>query len=97
LPPYPAGARGHYHSGQPVLVNGAQAQAFVRLPAFYQLDLRVERRFLFDSFTLDVYAEVVNTTMSRMVYGLNQDPATGAVNQYSLRLFLPSLGLRGQM
>jgi hypothetical protein len=91
------GARGHYHSGQPVLVNGTLAEAFVRLPAFYQLDLRAERRILFDSFTLDVYAEVVNTTMSRMVYGLNQDPATGAVKEYSLRLFLPSLGVRGQM
>jgi hypothetical protein len=71
--------------------------AFVRLPSFYQLDVRAERRFLFDAFTLDVYVAAVNATMHRMVYGLNQDPATGAVNQYSLRLFLPSLGVRGEL
>jgi hypothetical protein len=91
------GARGHYHSGQPVLVNGTEAEAFVRLPAFYQLDLRVERRFLFDTFTLDVYVEAVNATANRMVYGLNQDETTGAINQYSLRLFLPSVGVRGEL
>jgi hypothetical protein len=94
---YTLGARGHYHSGQPVLVNGTQAEAFVRLPSFYQLDLRAERRFLFDIFTLDIYVEVVNATLSRMVYGLNQDPATGAVNEYSLRLFLPSVGVRCEL
>jgi hypothetical protein len=35
--------------------------------------------------------------MNRMVYGLNQDPATGALNEYSLRLFLPSIGVRGEI
>jgi len=94
---YTLGVRGHYNSGQPVLINGTQAEAFVRLPSFYQLDVRAERRFLFDAFTLDVYAEVVNATMNRMVYGLTQDPSTGAINQYSLRLFLPSVGVRGEL
>ena len=91
------GGRVHYHSGQPVLVNGTEAEAFVRMPGFWQLDLRVERRFLFDAFTLDVYVEAVNTTMSRMVYGLKQDEFTGETSQYSLRLFLPSLGVRGRL
>jgi len=67
------------------------------MPAFWQLDLRVERRFLFDAFTLDLYAEVVNATAHRMVYGLRQDPATGAIEQYSLRLFLPSIGVRAEL
>jgi hypothetical protein len=80
-----------------VLVNGTQAEAFVRLPTFYQVDLRAERRILFDAFTLDVYVEVVNATGNRMVYGLNQDPSTGEVNQYSLRVFLPALGIRGEL
>ena len=94
---YTLGARGHLNTGQPVLVNGTQAEAFVRLPTFYQLDLRAERRILFDAFTLDVYVELVNATDNRMVYGLNQDPSTGAINQYSLRVFLPSLGVRGEL
>jgi hypothetical protein len=91
------GARVHYQSGRPVLVSGQQADAFVRLPAFYQVDLRVERRILFDSFTLDVYAEVVNATANRMVYRLTRDPATGAMDEYSLRIFLPSIGVRGEL
>jgi hypothetical protein len=93
---YTLGARGHYNSGRPVLVNGGQAETFVRLPAFYQLDLRSERRFLFDAFTLTAYLEVVNVTLTREVYQLNQD-ADGELRQQSLRVFLPSLGLRGEM
>jgi hypothetical protein len=93
---YTLGARGHYNSGRPVLVNGGQAETFVRLPAFYQLDLRSERRFLFNAFTLTTYFEVVNVTLTREVYQLSQD-ASGTITQQSLRVFLPSLGVRGEM
>lgn len=93
---YTLGARAHYNSGRPVLVNGAEAETFVRLPAFYQLDLRAERRFLFDAFALTAYAEVVNATVTREVYQLKQD-SNGDISQRSLRVFLPSLGLRGEM
>jgi hypothetical protein len=91
---YTLGARGHLNTGRPVLVQGGQAESFVRLPAFYQLDLRAERRFLFNAFTLDLYAEVVNATYTREVYGLHQDPTTGALSQQDLRVVLPSLGIR---
>jgi hypothetical protein len=93
---YTLGARGHYNSGRPVLINGAQAETFVRLPAFYQLDLRAERRFLFNAFTLNAYVEIVNATLTREVYQVNQD-ADGGTTQQSLRVFLPSLGVRGEM
>jgi hypothetical protein len=91
------GARGHLNTGRPVLVNGGQVERFVRLPTFYQLDVRVERRFLFDAVTLDVYLEFVNATLSREVYQLDQDPATGQLGERSLRVVLPSLGVRGQL
>jgi hypothetical protein len=93
---YTLGARAHYHSGRPVLVNGAEAETFVRLPAFYQLDLRAERRFLFDAFALTAYAEIVNVTVTREVYQITQAP-DGDTTQHSLRVFLPSLGLRGEL
>jgi hypothetical protein len=93
---YTLGARAHYNSGRPVLVNGAQAETFVRLPSFYQLDLRGERRFLFDAFTLSAYAEIVNATLTREVYQVVQD-SSGDVQQRSLRVFLPSLGVRAEM
>lgn len=93
---YTLGARVHYNSGRPVLVNRAQAETFVRLPAFYQLDLRAERRFLFEAFTLSAYAEVVNATVTREVYQVVQD-ANGDLTQRSVQVFLPSLGVRAEM
>ena len=94
---YTLGARGHLNTGRPVLVNGGTVETFVRLPTFYQLDLRAERRFLFDTFTLDVYLELVNATLTREVYQLDQDRLTGALTERSLRVVLPSLGIRGEM
>ena len=91
------GARGHLNTGRPVLVHGNQADAFVRLPTFYQIDLRAERRLLFNSFTLVGYVEIVNATLSRQVYGLSQDSTSGELTQGSLRVFLPSLGVRGEL
>ena len=93
---YTLGARGHLNTGRPVLVKGGQAETFVRLPAFYQLDLRAERRILFNAFTLSVFVELVNATLSREVYGLDQQPS-GEVSQRSFRIPLPSLGIRGEM
>jgi hypothetical protein len=93
---YTLGARGHLNTGRPVLVSGSQAETFVRLPTFYQLDLRAERRILFESFTLNVYFELVNATRSREVYQLDQQP-TGALFERSLRIVLPSLGVRGEL
>lgn len=95
---YELGARAHLNSGRPVLItreqNVAGAETFVRLPAFFQLDLRAERAFLFDAFTLHVYAEVVNTTLSRQVYELDRRD-DGTVAERSLRIVLPSVGVRG--
>lgn len=93
---YTLGARGHLNTGRPVLVTGGQAESFVRLPTFYQLDLRAERSILFDSFTLHIYLELVNATWSREVYGMDQQPASEPVQQ-SIRLVLPSLGIRGEL
>ena len=91
------GARGHFNTGRPVLVSGDQADTFVRLPAFYQLDLRGERTILFNSFTLAVYLEVVNATLTRAVLGLEQDPQSKQITQTSYRVVLPSFGIRGEL
>ena len=98
--PTTLGARGHLNTGRPVLVRGAQAESFVRLPTFYQLDLRAERRILFDAFTLDLYVEVVNASATREVFEVDnqstlQQPS-GVVSQKSYRLVLPSLGIHGE-
>jgi len=97
---YTFGARGHFNTGRPVLLRGEQAEHFARLPAFYQIDLRVERRILFQVFTLDLYLEAVNVTATREVIELaNQstiDRTSGAVSGQSYRIILPSLGVHGE-
>jgi hypothetical protein len=67
---------------------------FDRLPPFYQLDLRVDRRFLLDRFSIDVYLEIVNTTLTREVVALKQQ--TNGYDEQSFRIALPSLGMRAE-
>ena len=97
---YSVGARLHYNTGRlaPVFNSDGQYQS---LPAFTQLDLRVDRRIVFDRFILDVFADVANATGSREVVQLmaTRDPATGMmgpVDQASFRLILPTVGVHGE-
>jgi hypothetical protein len=99
---YTLGARGHFNTGRPVLVRGEQAEEWRRLPSFYQLDLRVERRILFATFTLDVFLEVVNCTATRQVLQLDEQstigqPAGVVSSGQGYRIVLPSLGIHGEL
>lgn len=91
------GARFHYHSGRPYPVFNDRNDGVVyqRLPAFYQIDVRADRRFVFDRFTLDAYIELVNTTLTREVFDIkrNQD---GSVTEGAFKIVLPSIGVRAE-
>ena len=89
------GGRAHFNTGRPVLVSDASADTFVRLPSFFQIDLRVDRRFLFDKFSLDGYFELVNATLSRQVTGLSYT-GTEMPSQDSFRIVLPTIGVHGE-
>ncbi len=89
------GARAHYNTGRPVLVQGSVAEEFKRLPGYFQIDWRIDRRILFDTFRLDVYLELVNSTLSRSIFTTEQD-ATGRVTEEAYRIVLPSLGVHGE-
>lgn len=89
------GTRAHYNTGRPVLVQGSAAEEFKRLPGYYQIDWRIDRRILFDTFRLDVYAELVNSTLSRSIFTINQDSA-GRVTEEAYRIVLPSVGVHGE-
>ncbi|HET6283313.1 MAG TPA: hypothetical protein VFH73_20315 [Polyangia bacterium] len=66
---YALGARFHYNSGRYApIINGAGMHR--ELPAFYDLDLRAERRFVFDRFLLDVYLDFGNVTLTRQLVQL---------------------------
>ena len=94
---YTLGVRVHVNTGRPILLQSSQSAAFVRLPTFYQLDLRAERKYLFDAFTLHLYAEIVNASMRRTVISLEQNPLTNEVSENSYRIVLPSIGIRGEL
>ena len=88
------GGRLHLHTGRFVKVSATEPVEFARLPAFHEIDLRFERRFLFDRFFLDVYLEVVNTTLRRQVVGLRQ--TRHGLQEDGFTLALPSLGVRAE-
>lgn len=67
-----------------------------RLPDFFQLDLRVDKRFVFQSFVLAIYADVQNVTNRQNVEGVfyNFDYSEKAY-VYGIPI-LPGLGVRGE-
>ncbi|MES1165670.1 MAG: TonB-dependent receptor [Verrucomicrobiota bacterium] len=89
------GARLHFNTGRPEFLQDASGDAYRRLPAYYQLDLRVDRAIYYVRFTLNLYAELVNATANTQVYGLSHTP-TGGIQQESYRIVLPSIGARAE-
>jgi hypothetical protein len=92
---YRVGGRYHLHTGRPVKVDGTQPPDYARLPPFQQLDLRVDRRFILDRFTLEVYLELVNLTLTRQVVGLRRTPQ--GLERDGFRIVLPSIGVRAEL
>jgi hypothetical protein len=96
---YTLGARFHLNTGRwaPVVGSGGDYQ---QLPTFYDLDLRVDRRFVFDRFLMDVYADFANVTLEPEV--LQLDAVYGGyggqptVVQDRIRVVLPTIGLHAQ-
>ena len=90
---YTLGGRFHVHTGRQVRIGGSSPVEYGRLPAFYQLDVRLDRRFLFDRATVDLYVELVNSTLTTQVVDLYRDGG-GPIQEDGFRLVLPSLGVR---
>ena len=97
---YTVGARFHLNTGRwaPVVGPGRGGD-YQELPTYYQIDLRAERRFVFDRFVMDVYADFANVTLEPEVLQLD------AVNSYTdgttiqqdrIKLVLPTVGLHAQ-
>lgn len=71
------GGRVHYHTGRPWTApyeNQSMLEALganrnnARLPAFFQLDLRIERNWRYPNWQLDVFLDVANATYSREIF-----------------------------
>lgn len=91
---YAASARFHYNSGRPYPIYDPRSGwvDYQRLPAFVQLDLRGDKRFVFDRYLMDVYVELVNSTASREVFE-EKLQTDGTMVQRAYRLVLPSIGV----
>lgn len=67
-----------------------------RLPNFVQLDLRLDKRFVFDSWMLALYLDIQNVTNQQNVEGVANN-FDYSKEQYIFGLpILPSLGIRGE-
>jgi hypothetical protein len=92
---YSTSARFHYNSGRPYPLYSqrtSEVEDYIHLPSFPQLDLRVDKRFVFDNFVMDAYLELVNSTLSREVYDVKRD-TSGAYAENYYQLVLPSAGI----
>jgi hypothetical protein len=87
----------HYNTGRPYPVSDERAFRvdYRRLPPFFQLDVRVDKQFIFDRFLLSAYLELVNTTLSREVFDLRVRE-DGALTDRGYRIVLPSIGVHAE-
>ena len=94
---YTVGLRFHLNTGRWASDGAGEYQ---QLPTYYQIDLRAERRFVFDRFVMDLYADFANVTHDPEVLQLDSvyDPKTGGmmIAQDRINLTLPTVGLHAQ-
>ncbi len=95
---YTLGARFHLNTGRWAPVIGGSD--YQQLPTYYQIDLRAERRFVFDRFLMDVYADFANVTLEPEVLQLdavyNGYGGGQSIVQDRIRIVLPTIGLHAQ-
>ena len=89
------GGRFHLNTGRPYIVYNVGGAVFQRLPTFYQVDLRIDRRVAYDKFIFNFYIELVNATLSRQVVSV-RETFDGQFEEDSFRIVLPSIGVRGE-
>lgn len=101
------GAHLYVATGRPYTAVGDDGLATLRnnarLPTFVQLDLRVDREWLFKKWALAAFLEIINVTYSQSVFGIytptdmNSVPLIGQQSLNAIHLILPTLGVRGRM
>jgi hypothetical protein len=94
---YSLGTRLHLNTGRPYPVfdeDNPGPPEYTRLPTFYQLDVRADKRFVFEKYVLDVYLEAVNTTLTRQVFDIKR--VMGKVDEKAYKIVLPSVGVHAE-
>ena len=95
---YSVGGRFHYNSGRPYPVQTPlETVEYQRLPPFWQIDLRADKRMVFDRYTLDIYLELGNATLTRQITAYGPVDAPNAPpREIGFRIVLPSLGIHAE-
>jgi hypothetical protein len=97
---YSLGGRFHLNTGRWAPVVDSPGGDYQQLPTYYQIDLRAERRFVFDRFVMDVYLDVANVTNNTEVlqldYVYSAYGAGSMVARDEVKLTLPTIGLHAQ-
>ena len=105
-----AGMHLAYSSGRPfthVTADSSLANAPLRnndrMPGYLQLDLRVDREWIFDRWALSVFVEALNVTYSQTIYGVQYAAAPNQIPDYlhpefqGFKWVLPWFGVRGRL
>jgi hypothetical protein len=110
-----AGAHLNVASGRPYTAIGSDGLATVRnnarLPTYVQLDLRLDREWLFKRWALAAFIEILNVTYSETIFGLQLPssmnmsrspnssslPLIGDTIPDAFRWILPTIGIRGRI
>jgi hypothetical protein len=89
--------RVHYNTGRPypVYQTCTFRVDYQRLPPFFQLDGRVDKRFVFDRFVMSAYLELVNSTLSREAYDIKRG-CDDTLDEKAFRIVLPSVGVHAE-
>lgn len=87
------GATYNADTGRYVAVRGATRS--VRLPTFSQLDVRVERTWLFERWSLGLYLDIINVLNAKNVEAIQYDYRFRHSSPITSFPILPTLGVRG--
>ncbi len=67
-----------------------------RLPSYWRVDLRVQKREVFDTWFFDFYIDLFNALFQWETVGYDIDPDTGQPEAEEVPLFVPIIGIRGE-
>ena len=67
----------------------------IRLPTFFQLDTRIERDWLFDTWSLGAYLDVINVMNTTNVEAVQYDYRYRQSSPITSFPILPTLGVKG--
>jgi hypothetical protein len=100
------GARLLVTTGRPVTIleppdGRSTVRNNVRLPNYVQLDLRIDREWIFKSWALAAFLEALNLTYSESIFGITYPDNDGVKDYFSpqyngFHWILPTVGLRGR-